>query len=400
MPHAPSPMPHAPLFMQPRQTVIEIFSTFVQFAGDRFSRWAIESSLRRSIQSCIKQAPQETSEYFWALYWYKFWQVPETQVLARQHLTAYFQEPCYWVSQKTVTNFASTQYQLSDCFQIAIAQVDKILKGYNPNQGFSLKNYASAIFSGAIRETLRQNSEIDICSDWGLLRKITKKFLVESLQNAGLSPEDINAYILAWECFKTLYIPTKTGTSRQLPPPDDLIWQAIAKTYNTQTTHQVNAQTLEKWLLNSAKAVRRYRYPQPESLNVPKGGDDAWEWLDNLPGSQQESLINEILAQEAEQTRISQQTEINKILVLAIAQLEPELQQIVKLYYGEELTQNQIAKQLQMQQYTISRRLKKAQEALLRSLANWSRDNLHITVTSDLLKSINTVMEEWLRNYY
>jgi len=53
-----------------------------------------------------------------------------------------------------------------------------------------------------------------------------------------------------------------------------------------------------------------------------------------------------------------------------------------------------------MQQYTISRRLKKAQEALLRSLANWSRDNLHITVTSDLLKSINTVMEEWLRNYY
>ncbi|PHK30785.1 hypothetical protein VF12_29060 [Nostoc linckia z15] len=58
-------MPHAPLFMQPRQTIIEIFSTFVQFAGDRFSRWAIESSLRRSIQSCIKQAPQETSEYFW-----------------------------------------------------------------------------------------------------------------------------------------------------------------------------------------------------------------------------------------------------------------------------------------------------------------------------------------------
>ncbi|MBX9258739.1 sigma-70 family RNA polymerase sigma factor [Desmonostoc muscorum CCALA 125] len=386
--------------MQPRQSIIEIFSTFVQFAGDRFSRWAIESSLRRSMQSSVNHTPQETSEYFWALYWYKFLQVSETEVLAKQHLTAYLQEPCYWVSQKTVTNFASTQYKLSDCFQIAIAQVDKVLKGFHPNQGFSLKNYANAIFGSAIRETLRQNSEIDICTDWGLLRKITKKFLVESLQNAGLPPEDINAYIFAWESFKTLYIPTKTGTSRQLSRPNDVIWQGIAKAYNSQSSQPVNPQTLEKWLLNAAKAVRKYRYPTPESLNISKGSDDSWEWLDNLPGSQQESLINEIVAQEEEQTRISQQTEINKVLVVAIAQLEPQLQEIVKLYYGEQLTQDKIAKQLQMQQYTVSRRLKKAQEALLRSLANWSRDNLHITLTSDLLKSINIVMEEWLKNYY
>ncbi|WP_138498095.1 sigma-70 family RNA polymerase sigma factor [Nostoc sp. PA-18-2419] len=386
--------------MQPRQTIIEIFSTFIQFAGDRFSRWAMESSLRRSIQSCVNQTPQETSEYFWALYWYKFWQLPKTEVLARQHLIAYLQEPCYWASQKIVSNFASTQYKFSDCFQIAIAQVDKILKGFNPNQGFSLKNYANAIFSGAIRETLRKNSEIDICTDWGLLRKITKKFLVESLENAGLSPEDINAYILAWESFKTLYIPTKTGTSRQLSRPNDAIWQAIAKAYNSQSSQQVNPQALEKWLLNCAKAVRKYRYPTPESLNIPKGSDDSWEWLDNLPGSQQESLINEIVAQEEEQARISQQIEINKVLVVAIAQLEPQLQEIIKLYYGKQLTQDKIAKQLQMQQYTVSRRLKKAQEGLLRSLANWSRDNLHITVTSDLLKSINMVMEEWLRNYW
>ncbi|MEH1893234.1 MAG: hypothetical protein V7K92_28745 [Nostoc sp.] len=60
--------------------------------------------------------------------------------------------------------------------------------------------------------------------------------------------------------------------------------------------------------------------------------NDSWEWLDNLTGSQQQSLINEIVAQE-EQSRISQQTEINKVLVMAIAQLEPQLQEIVQLYY-------------------------------------------------------------------
>ncbi|MEH2196002.1 MAG: sigma-70 family RNA polymerase sigma factor [Nostoc sp.] len=386
--------------MHPRQSIIEIFSTFMQFEADRFSRWATESRLRRSIQSCLNRTPQESSEYFWSLYWYKFWLIPETNLLAKQHLTAYLQESCYWASQKTVNSFASTQYKVSDCFQIAIAQVDKVLKGFNADQGFILKNYASAIFSSAIRENLRQNREIDICTDWGLLRKITKKFLVESLQNAGLLLDDINSYVLAWNCFKSLYIPTKKGTSRQIAQPDNEIWEAIAKAYNAQSSQQVNSQTLEKRLLTAAKAARRYRYFAVDSLNIPKGDDNSWEWLDNIPGTQQESLINEILAQEEEQTRNFQQTQINKVLVAAIAQLEPQVQEILQLYYAQELTQDKIAKQLQIQQYTVSRRLKKAQETLLHFLANWSKDSLHISVTSDLLHSINTLMEEWLKNYY
>ncbi|MFN6481132.1 sigma-70 family RNA polymerase sigma factor [Nostoc sp. DedQUE07] len=386
--------------MHPRQSIIEIFSTFVQFDADRFIRWATESKLRRSMQSCLNRTPQETSEHFWVLYWYKFWLIPETMLLAKEHLAAYLQESCYWASQKTVNSFASTQYKLSDCFQIAIAQVDKVLKGFNPDGGFILKNYATALFSSAIRENLRQNREIDICTDWGLLRKITKKFLVESLQNAGLLLEDINDYVLAWNCFKSIYIPTQKGTSRQISQPDNEIWEAIAKAYNSQSGQQVNSQTLEKWLLTAAKAARRYRYFPVDSLNIPKGGDDSWEWLDNIPGTQQESLINEILAAEEEQTRNFQQTEINKVLVAAIAQLEPQVQEILQLYYAQELTQDKIAKQLQIQQYTVSRRLKKAQETLLRFLVNWSKDSLHISVTSDLLHSINTLMEEWLKNYY
>jgi RNA polymerase sigma factor (sigma-70 family) len=386
--------------MHSRKDIIEIFSTFVQFAGDRFDHWAVESKLRRSMQSCLNRTPQETSESFWALYWYKFWQVTETQPLAKEHLTAYLQESCYWVSQKTVTSFASTQYQLSDCFQIAISQVEKIFQGFNPNQSFTLKNYATTIFSNSIRETLRQRHEVDICTDWGLLRKITKKRLLESLETAGLSPSEVNAYALAWECFKTCYVPSPTGTSRQLPPPDLATWNAIAKSYNSQSSQQVNPQTLEKWLLNTAKAVRKYLYPTHNSLNTPKGGDDSLEWLDNLPGLQQESLVNEIIAQEEAATRNNQQSEINQVLITTISEIEPQLQQILQLYYRQQLTQDKIAKHLEMQQYTVSRRLKKAQESLLKSLANWSRDTLHISITSDLLKNMSILMEEWLQNYY
>ncbi|MFN6570956.1 sigma-70 family RNA polymerase sigma factor [Dendronalium sp. ChiSLP03b] len=386
--------------MQPRQNIIEIFSTFVQFDSDRFGYWATESRLRRSIQSCLNHTPKETSESFWALYWYKFWLTPENKFLAKQHLAAYLQESCYWTSQKTVSSFVSTQYKLSDCFQIAIAQVDKVLKGFNPNQGSSLKNYASIIFGSVIRETLRQRHEVDICTDWSLLRKISGKRLIESLEDTGLSSDTINAYVIAWNCFKTLYVPTKVSNSRQLSGPDSETWEAIAKAYNSQSPQPTNPQILEKWLLNAAKAIRKYLYPSPDSLNVSKGGDDSWELLDNLPGTEQQSLIHEIVAQEEEQTRTTQQADINKILAAAIAQLEPQVQQILQLYYTQNLNQDSIANQLDMKQYTVSRRLTKARETLLKSLATWSQDTLHIAVTSDLLTSMSTVMEEWLHNYY
>ncbi|MEA5512680.1 sigma-70 family RNA polymerase sigma factor [Nodularia sp. UHCC 0506] len=386
--------------MQPRQSIIEVFTTFVQFDGDRFGYWATDSRLRRSIQSCLQKTPKEINEHFWVLYWYKFLQFPETEFLAKQHLTAYLQEACYWTSQKTVANFVSTQYKLSDCFQIAIAQVDKVLQGYNPDHSSTLKNYANIVFASSIRETLRQLREVDICTDWGLLRKTSQKRVFESLQNAGLSVETINAYILVWQCFKTLYVPTKAGNSRQLSRPDDQIWQAIATEYNSQSNQKINAQTLEKWLLNVAKAVRKYLYPTPESLNISKGGDGSGELVDNLPGTYRESLIHEIVAQEEAQTRISQQVAINQVLADAIARMEPQVQQILQLYYSQQLNQDAIAKQLEIKQYTVSRRLTKTKEILLRSLANWSQDILHISVTTDLLTSMTAVIEEWLHNYY
>ena len=156
--------------MRPRQSIVEIFSTFLKFDADRFSGWMTDPKLRRSMErSLTKVEPSETSESFWVFYWYKVWQSPPlsqardiySTTVARSHLAAYLQEICYWAAQKTVTANVHVQCQVSDCFQIAIAQIDKILKGYNPNQGFSLKNYASAIFGGVIRDNLRQRGEVE-----------------------------------------------------------------------------------------------------------------------------------------------------------------------------------------------------------------------------------------------
>ena len=118
-----------------------------------------------------------------------------------------------------------------------------------------------------------------------------------------------------------------------------------------------------------------------------------------LPG-EGPSLLDEIIAQEEQQNRDAQQAQISTVLIAAIAQIDASGQQLLQLYYGQGLTQQQMATQLGVKQYTVSRRLTKARESLLLTLAQWSRDTLHISLNSDVLKDISTVLEEWLQSYY
>lgn len=393
--------------MRSRQSITDVFSTFLQFEADRATGWITDARLRRNIhnrQSSLTQS--EASQDFWVVYWYKLWS-SQPDGLARGHLSAYLQEACYWAAQKTNTSVSSSQYTLSDFFQMAIARVDKVLKGFNPQVGFSLSSYASAIFNSELKEMLRQHREIDICTNWRLLRKLTQKRLVESLQNAGLGAEVIASYVLAWKCFQTHYVPQQATGTRKLPKPETATWEAIAKMYNseriTQLSHpgaECSAEVVEKWLVACAKAARAYLYPSFTSLNAPKGDEGSGELIDNLPQMKQDSLLAEFIAQEEQSERQSQQKNISSILEVALADLDAEAKGILQLYYAQGLTQQQIAKQLDIKQYTISRRLTKARETLLLKLATWSKDTLHISLNSTVLNYINTVLEEWLKGYY
>lgn len=401
--------------MRPRQSLVELFSAFLQFESDRVQGWIADPRLRRSMERCLSQAtdaspqpqqlPQE-GEQFWAIYWHQAWQA-RPDGLGHSHLSAYVQETCYWAAHKIVAGFASSQYSLADCFQMAIAQLDKVLQGFNPQQGYSLKNYASALFNSLMREGLRQRREVDICTDWALLRKLSQKRLVESLRHAGLSTERVEQSVLAWTGFKTCYVPTQASATRQLPKPDGATWEAIAQFYSHERHSQlaapgleVDALTLERWLVTCAKAARAYLYPNVMSINAPRSGDDAGEWVDNLPQDGQESLLGDLIAQEEADQQQTRKADMLTVLITALGQLDPQSQTLLQLYYQQTLTQQQIAQQLDMKQYTISRRLTKIRELLLRALAAWSSDVLHITPTSDVLKDISMALDPWLENYY
>lgn len=392
--------------MRPRQEIIEIFSTFLVFDADRLQGWVTDPRLRRSIERSLTQLSEsERSEAFLELYWYKAWQTQGSH-LAQSHLAADLQEPCYWAAFKATRCFESVEYSFSDCFQVAIASLEKVLQCFDPKRNISLKGFANLKFRSVIKDTLRQRWITDICTPWALLHKLSKKRLIESLQNAGLASDKIQQYVLAWTCFNTLYAPNetlrRTRTTRKMVKPEQETWEAIATLYNqyrhtqlSATAPLVSSSDLEKWLTACATAARQYLYPSPTSINAPKRGQDEGELLDDLPDNVEPALTAMIGEEEALATN-----QVNAVLLDAIKQLEPSLQQLLQLYYVQGLSQQQIAKQLQVQQYTISRQLTKIKRSLQQYLIQWSQETLHISPNLDVLESISTMLEEWLKVHY
>ena len=357
------------------------------------------------------------SEKYWAIHWHRQWtdQQPDQQQpdqpqqklkqVSRDHLLAYLQETCYWAANKASTRFSSAQFGLSDYFQLAIAQLDKVLQGFNSEQGFDLKNYAAKTFRSFIRDYLRQRKEADICSDWSLLRKVSQKRLKLALADQGLSKADIAAGVMLWQAYKLVYVPSeKTGT-RQLDAPNEETWQAIAAQYN-QSRHSLanstplNAQQAAAGISTAATAIRSYLYPSAVSMNAARPGDDAGEFIDSFSDDEAASPMGELLATEAYSQRQQQYSQLAEVLLQAANELGPEAQQLLALYYGDTLTQKEIAAQLGIKQYAISRKLTRIKKALFQAIGQWSEQTLHIPSTPDLLKQSGPALEAWLASHY
>ena len=292
--------------MRPRPGIIEIFSTFLAFDADRVQGWITDPKLRRSIERCLAQlSPAERSEAFLELYWYKLWQTQASH-LAKSHLAADLQEVCYWVAQKITRHLDSVEYSLADCFQVAIASLDKVLQGFDPKRSIALKGFAKLKFSSVIKDILRQRWITDICTPWALLHKLSKKRITESLQNAGLTSEKIQQYVFAWTCFNALYAPTQSpGTTRKLTKPERETWEAIASLYNqhrhtqlSPTAPAASPDELEQWMTACATAARQYLYPAWTSMNAPKPGQDESTLLDDLPETNVEPALTAMIAAE------------------------------------------------------------------------------------------------------
>lgn len=394
------------------QVLIEAFCSFIEFQDDRFLRWIIDPRLRRSMEKRLTQST-EISEQFWALYWYRRWQ-KHPQGLERSHLIAHLQEPCYWASYKAARYLNESQYSVNDCFQLLLSYIDRIFSGFKIERGASLRGYAKIALPCLIRDILRQRQDAHICSNWALLRRVSKRQFLVALQQAGLSEVVIADYRLAWVCYKACYEPLSSGPNKGTQGRSTAsslsmleMWESIATLYNQERLSQLSqpgssltAQQLEDRLSQAASWLRLSLYPPIASLNVSQPGQDSREWQDSLSESDHDSLVTDLIAREDAQQRYQQQQALNQVLEVAIAALPQEAQQLLIAYYQEQLPQREIAEKLAIKQYTVSRRLTRIRETLLNHLSQWSQDSLHISLTSDQVLMLSTTLEDWLDQHY
>lgn len=402
--------------MRPRNDILAVFSTFIQFAEDRFDCWFTEPRLAKSMQRqrSHPESPEQELEGVWALHWYR---LLDHHPYAKGHLWAYLQEPCYRAADQVTRRFTMVQYSVADGFQIAIAHTQRILKRYNPDYGSSLKAYATTAFGNCIRDHLRQQQEIHISSDWGLLRRVSQVQLTEALLTAGFVHTSTS--ILIWQCFRAVCTPTPDRTARGLSAPSEEQLHGIVQRFNqlqqlnsdlnegedttaddtaTKEIHTLNTQQIMGKLIQLASIIRSYLNPTITSLNQPQYDDSVEEQLDTL--TTDDTPMVQLLAVEAyaeQQQRIQQ---ISIVLEQALVDLPTDQQTLLILYYQKKLTQIGIAKQLNIKQYQVSRQLNRIRRQLLLEVVTWGQATLHTPPECDVLEDVSEVIHEWLKRHY
>jgi RNA polymerase sigma factor (sigma-70 family) len=395
--------------MRPRKTLLDQFSSFLQFQGDRSSGWLTDPRLAKGMSLALAQ-DSAACEADWVRLWHGL-RTPR----AIDHLTAFLQEPCYWGSVKVSRQVgaASGLFGLSDLFQSAIGICPRILASFDPELSSNLRAYAEMVFRSQLKDLLRKQREVDICTDWGLLHKVSQKRLTDALVAQGLGQEGgaDRGILLAWLCFREIYAPS-SGSSRRLQDPDGESWAAIGQLYDSQRLAQdapaATVVQLEAWLRRSALAVRRFLYPGQLSSDVTRGESEE-SWLDSMTDGADEPIA-QLIAEEAQQARSAQQQDLDRCLDGAIAALPEDQRQLLSAYYGEGLTQQEIAEQFGIKQYQVSRRLTALRKGLIEPVLAWrmaaigaqsgGKSDLHTQPDSALLSTIGAALDGWLADRY
>ena len=430
--------------MRPRSDLVELFSTFLMLEGESSrsrGTWTPDSALRRSMEQVVKTQGAELSpdEKIWAIYWHRRWSASQAKAMdaaqtaakpdprarrAANHLIAYLQEPGYWGANKVFRNLRSSQQNFSDLFQSAMTRAVKVLSGFDPVVSTGLRNYAEYAFSNIIKDQLRQRREVDASTAWGLLNRVSRKRLIEALQRGGIQGNLQEQYLLAWSCYREHYgaainrgVEEKTGLKKRARPTTE-IWEKITDTYNRERTSQLTAPApaitpvaLETQLVTTVGLLRNFQNPRAISLDAPlKGAEgDSNDFYSLVPDDGRASPMGELMAQEAQQQRQQQQQQLSDVLKAAIAQFTDPDHALLQAYYGDQLTQGEIAKRLDLKQYSISRKLSRLRQKLLKTLLDWQSSlvaehteqaSLHTDLSPAVLDAMGNSLEEWLVMHY
>lgn len=375
--------------MKKRRDLVELFSTFLQIDDHYDALGPCWEKSPRLASNMTKKIESEAiaNEEFWAQYWLKATlKDSQTKSSAREHLSAYLEEACYWTALKIHQQLAAYQLRRVDCFLMlreVAANPVKLFKNYDYKSS-SVKTYSQFPLKSAVLDQVRKGRELDKYTWPALLRAVTKKRLKESLHKANIKEPEMSRCLLAWQCFRDKYVPIKAIGSKQLQPPDLNQMEAIANHYNQQYNPQesLSAQTIQKLLELCVQVIQDSSKTSFVSLE------------DCLSEPIYEDLIEEQDAVESEYHQL------DLVLSQAFAALPQEAQTLLNLWYGLGMTQSDLALVLGIaQQYQVSRTVGKHKQFLLKALAEWSQKTWQITLNSQQLGEMAKQLDGWLEEH-
>lgn len=389
--------------MKKRYTILQQFSSFGQLTT--VFGWVTDRPLENNIKTLMQQYP-EKDEKFWVTYCLDAAK-NGTDSLAVQHLRAYLEEACWQSSKATYRDFSIPDFTWLDYWQIARQAASnpvQIFKNYDIQRGLP-SVYAQKKLRGAILDIIRKGQETQRASDWGLLRKLSKKALKTALQTAGIEEPKLSGCVLAWQAFQEVYAPPATVRKNQpLPAPTDAQLADIATYYNDRRFERsrtvplsashpsaVSAIEIQKMLTTCINAVRANSKIELDSLDA----DNPALELETANYSDVQQWHKE------EQAAYSEQWEqLKRVLSDAIASLPPTARTMLILEHGLiELNQSDICKEYGLKQFQLSRQLSRHKRYLLEALAQWSQKQAGVTLNVEKINHLSQELDLWL-NWY
>lgn len=417
--------------MRPRKALVEQFSTFAQVADDQFQGWRADPRLKLSMVKQLELAASSSldglaaeggveTEQRWALYWYELWQSQPSSV-AKAHLFAYLQEPCYWAAREVAQKYVSLHpgqssgYCTGDYFQMAMAALPDALGQFRPDRSSQVKSFIQIFISSRLKALLRQSKLADFCTPWALLRKTSKRRMGQVLTALGLSLDQQQPYLALLLGFQELYLPVHAGGSARLPKPEGELWQSLAGFYNQRRSSwcspgagALDAAQVEDRLIKMAQWVRNYLYPSIDSINRGIAGEegDVGEIQDRITSANclfsdgnNPDLLTSLMEIDDHGERQQQLAEMTQVLAQAYGQLDGESQRVLALLYGDRLSQMEVSRRTNLSQATVSRRAGRARGNLQKAMLAWSEQPVNRISDPDKLKSVTNMLEDWLELY-
>ncbi|OCQ91144.1 hypothetical protein BCD67_25435 [Oscillatoriales cyanobacterium USR001] len=303
------------------------------------------------------------------------WEPQNRQILALEHLASYFETECYhaartvWLKSK---DWSWDEYLC--CARVFIYNFNnllRLLRSYDLSHQTSLDTYIQQ----TLIQVIQSEAGIGKFSRWRLLADKSDKELREALQRFGYQEPNISQYIFARKYFKQVYRLNKVNNpairkpGQKWPDPDSQDFQLAAECYNAEKSlsiapHEVSAgsnitgEQIQAWMKICISALQNY----PISIN--------YQLLPDIP-----ELPNPDRVESEDSGRFAGELpkKVNSAFGKKLKSFKPEKHKILLLYYGAGFNQTQVAKELQVDQSGISRKLKSITLELLLTLLEISQ---------------------------